>query len=256
MSPNEEAYKGAETARLARHRQNAMSSRLLLLRMQKFHFDVAPHSYKSRFLPSPIVGNALALSYKRCVESGVKEVVKRSIPVINAKPGAASFAMILIAVSKYYGVSVEELSSPSRKSRLIGPRHVAFYLLERMTTMSINGIGRKLNRDHTVVIFAVGKVKKGMAADPAFALQVETIRQQIMAMGNMPTDEMIRQAKAKHRSNRSTWTPLRDAALIRMVGEGKNFSRIAHALKNISPVAVKGRYGTLMRHAAQMESAS
>lgn len=82
-----------------------------------------------------------------------------------------SLSSILLAVSKHYDVSINDLKSARRHKRLVMPRHVFCYLAATVTRKSLPQIGAFLgDRDHTTVLHAVRKIKgliKDGRLDPA-----------------------------------------------------------------------------------------
>jgi chromosomal replication initiator protein len=72
-------------------------------------------------------------------------------------------ALILEETAHYYGLSVDDLVSPSRSRPLTTARHVAMYLLRECTAMSYVRIGELFGgRDHTTVLHGVTKIDKNM----------------------------------------------------------------------------------------------
>ncbi len=72
-------------------------------------------------------------------------------------------SLVLEETARYFGLSVEDLVSPSRSRPLTTARHVAMYLLRECTAMSYVRIGELFGgRDHTTVLHAVTKIQKNM----------------------------------------------------------------------------------------------
>jgi chromosomal replication initiator protein len=72
-------------------------------------------------------------------------------------------SLILEETARYFGLSVEDLVSPSRSRPLTTARHVAMYLLRECTAMSYVRIGELFGgRDHTTVLHGVTKIAKNM----------------------------------------------------------------------------------------------
>lgn len=59
---------------------------------------------------------------------------------------------IIQLVSECFGISVNDLKSPSRVREIIYPRHIAIHLIKANVTISLAGIGRMFKRDHSTVI--------------------------------------------------------------------------------------------------------
>jgi chromosomal replication initiator protein len=71
--------------------------------------------------------------------------------------------LILDQTAKYYGLSIDDLTSPSRSRPLTTARHVAMYLLRECTALSYVKIGELFGgRDHTTVLHGVTKIDKNM----------------------------------------------------------------------------------------------
>ena len=72
-------------------------------------------------------------------------------------------SLVLEETARYFGLSVDDLVSPSRSRPLTTARHVAMYLLRECTAMSYVRIGELFGgRDHTTVLHAVTKIAKNM----------------------------------------------------------------------------------------------
>ena len=74
-------------------------------------------------------------------------------------------------VAEAFGLTREELVSPSRTARVAWPRQVAMYLAREHTGETLPAIGARFaGRNHTTVIHACRRTAERMAADPeAFA---------------------------------------------------------------------------------------
>jgi chromosomal replication initiator protein len=69
-------------------------------------------------------------------------------------------ATIMAVTAEYFGVSVEEITGPSRNRALSTARQMAMYLCRELTDLSLPRIGEKFGgRDHTTVLHAERKVK-------------------------------------------------------------------------------------------------
>jgi len=70
------------------------------------------------------------------------------------------------AVATRFGVSVDELTSKSRKKTLADPRHVAMFLSRKLAQASFPEIGDKFGgRDHTSVMAACRKIENAIRLD-------------------------------------------------------------------------------------------
>ncbi|RPI96148.1 MAG: chromosomal replication initiator protein DnaA [Spirochaetales bacterium] len=81
---------------------------------------------------------------------------------------------IMSKVAERFEVSVDDLSSKSRHSRVVLPRFVAMYLTRKMTDLTTIDIGREFgDRDHSTVLNAMNNVEKMIKEDEEFKERVE-----------------------------------------------------------------------------------
>lgn len=84
---------------------------------------------------------------------------------------------ISAAVADYYGISVEQMTGPSRKRGVARPRQLVMYLTRQETGASLPQIGRALgNRDHTTVMYGCDKIEDLMETDRTLRRQVLEIK--------------------------------------------------------------------------------
>jgi chromosomal replication initiator protein len=83
-------------------------------------------------------------------------------------------------VAEHWNIRVSEMSSARRSRNIARPRQVAMYLAKQLTSKSLPDIGRHFgDRDHTTVMHAVARVTALIAADAAFAEDVELLRRML-----------------------------------------------------------------------------
>jgi chromosomal replication initiator protein len=93
-----------------------------------------------------------------------------------------SITEIKTAACEQFGISVEELVSPTRTARLAWPRQVAMYLARELTQESLPAIGREFGgRDHTTVLHAWRRTEERMSANAASRTAVEDLRTRLTA---------------------------------------------------------------------------
>lgn len=71
------------------------------------------------------------------------------------------------AVAARFGLRVGVLYGPRRDHHAVKPRMLAMYLARKLTERSLPKIGARFSRDHTTVLYAIRKMEKMLAADPA-----------------------------------------------------------------------------------------
>lgn len=93
-------------------------------------------------------------------EEITKELVDRLItPPSGKTEPSADLPRIATSVAHHYGCTVHDLRSPKRNRDLTHARHVALYLMKRLTNRSLREIGGYLERrDHTTVLHACEKI--------------------------------------------------------------------------------------------------
>jgi chromosomal replication initiator protein len=94
-----------------------------------------------------------------------EHVLKDVYPQGEAAP-EVTISRIQEAVSKRFGVTLDELVSPRRSQAVAYPRQVAMYLSRELTDSSLPKIGREFGgRDHTTVIHAKDKITRLIRED-------------------------------------------------------------------------------------------
>jgi chromosomal replication initiator protein len=81
-------------------------------------------------------------------------------------PRRLSARRICNAVARLFGLTFKALRSRCRDVKHCEARHLACYLVRKLTGMSYPQIGRALRRDHSTVMFACRSVSAKMASDP------------------------------------------------------------------------------------------
>lgn len=90
-----------------------------------------------------------------------KESIDQVISIVDPGniPTDAMVERILSAVSKKYGVSVDDVKSKKKTDSIANARHVAIYIIRKLTDLSLKEIGKIFGRDHSTVISSVSKVE-------------------------------------------------------------------------------------------------
>lgn len=83
-------------------------------------------------------------------------------------------------VADFYGISIADLLSKSRKASVTKPRQVAMYISKELTQHSLNEIGKAFGgRDHTTVMHAKKKVSDDLETDSNLKTQVNALIQMV-----------------------------------------------------------------------------
>ncbi len=85
--------------------------------------------------------------------------------------------LIMQTVSDYYGLTLDDMTGPTRKREITVPRQIAMYLTREMTGMSLPQIGNVFGgRDHTTVLHSCKTVEANMTANTDIRAVVEDIK--------------------------------------------------------------------------------
>ena len=85
--------------------------------------------------------------------------------------------LIMQTVSDYYGLTIGDLTGPTRKREITVPRQIAMYLTREMTGMSLPQIGTVFGgRDHTTVLHSCKTMEANMKTNSSMGAVVEDIQ--------------------------------------------------------------------------------
>jgi chromosomal replication initiator protein len=107
-------------------------------------------------------------------QSAIRDITNENepLPVILDK--------ILLAVSRDFNVTPEDIKSSKRQEAIVTARQVAMYIIRDMTAMSLPDIGMEFNgRDHSTVHHAVYKIEAKMNETASFATRINNIINEI-----------------------------------------------------------------------------
>ena len=91
---------------------------------------------------------------------------------------------ILEAVSKHFGIRLQELLGRKRTRSISHPRQVAMYLARKLTPLSLEEIGMHFGgRDHSTVLHAERSVEGNRATDPALSQSLAQLIQRLLTRG-------------------------------------------------------------------------
>jgi chromosomal replication initiator protein len=84
-------------------------------------------------------------------------------------------ALIMEETAKYFGLTVDDLTSKSRSRPLTTARHVAMYLVRECTGMTLPKIGEIFARDHTTALHGINKISSSMRNREPIYRQVQDL---------------------------------------------------------------------------------
>jgi hypothetical protein len=90
---------------------------------------------------------------------------------------------IMESVSKYYQITVSEITEKRRHAKIVRARQVAAYLLREDLRLSLHEVGAIINRDHSSVVHAHKTIREmttpniaGVFADKTLVMEISDIR--------------------------------------------------------------------------------
>lgn len=93
------------------------------------------------------------------------------------KTRAITAENIMQTVSNYYGITMADLISSTRRREITVPRQIAIYLTREMTTMSLPQIGQAFgNRDHSTILHSCNTVAANIKSSSSMASVVNDIK--------------------------------------------------------------------------------
>ncbi|GHT20114.1 chromosomal replication initiator protein DnaA [Bacteroidia bacterium] len=96
--------------------------------------------------------------------------------IASTAPRITTVEQIRDTVCNYYSLSVEAISTKSRKREVVQARQIAMYLAKQMTQNSLSAIGSAIGkRDHATVLHACRMVSEQMEIDKHFKVEVQEI---------------------------------------------------------------------------------
>ena len=100
--------------------------------------------------------------------------------VVNMAPKITSVEKIRNVVCDYFSLTVDAISTKSRKREVVQARQIAMYLSKRLTKNSLASIGMEIGqRDHATVLHACKTVADLMDIDKKFRLSVQEIESKL-----------------------------------------------------------------------------
>lgn len=75
-------------------------------------------------------------------------------------PEVMRWQVIMAEVCQKHGITQQELVSSRRSQKLVAARNEASYRMYRETPMNMSAIARRLNRDHTTIIYSIRRYEE------------------------------------------------------------------------------------------------
>ncbi len=113
------------------------------------------------------------------VDMTLAEIVLKDLIPEGGEPEITA-GLIIAQTAAYFGLTIEELTGPSRGRHLVMARQIAMYLCRELTALSLPKIGAQFgNRDHTTVMYADRKINTLLAERRAVFNQVSELTNRV-----------------------------------------------------------------------------
>ena len=95
------------------------------------------------------------------------------------EPVSVTVDKIFAAVYRKDGIPKEELTGNRRTREIAQARHIAIYLIRKITEMSLPNIGKIFGRDHTTILSSCETVEKKLHSDAVLAMDIDTMIKEV-----------------------------------------------------------------------------
>ena len=167
-----------------------MRAAILLKKSQNTQISLSLSEDIALFIASHVVSNVRDLEgallklkafvdFSRIDHSFItKDVVEGALgDLIKPQKRFVEINEVQKTVSKYYGITVSDLVSNSRRQHLVRARQMAIYLCHNLTSLSLAKIGQNFgNRDHSTVLYSCEKLKELMKTNEEIKNDIENIK--------------------------------------------------------------------------------
>ena len=110
-----------------------------------------------------------------------KEAIDNIISIVDPGniPSDAMVEKILLHTSKKYGISVEDIKSKKKTDSIASARHIAVYIIRKLTDLSLKDIGKVFGRDHSTIISSVNKIDINIRTVKNFENEINSLIKEI-----------------------------------------------------------------------------
>jgi chromosomal replication initiation ATPase DnaA len=134
---------------------NKWGSRKLLARLTEIHGTLAPE-------PEPEIVDIVPIVVEAQREP------RQAPPTVNE---------IKCVIADHFGITAQDIDSPSRKWRFCLPRQISYYLSLELTERSLPDVARRHGgRDHTTALSGSRKIQRLLKTDKQLAKTVNDLR--------------------------------------------------------------------------------
>ena len=108
------------------------------------------------------------------------ESASAALADLVARPSTLTLSEVIQVVAHFYNVPVADVVGPGRNKELVKPRQVVMYLGREELQVTLPQIGEALGgRDHTTVMYGVGKIIREVEQDDNLRREILSIREKL-----------------------------------------------------------------------------
>ena len=104
--------------------------------------------------------------YEKLINDLRREILR---PKIDITQTSAKWADVMRAICQIYNITPDDIYSKNRTQHILYARHTFNYICRRTLRMSLESIGRIINRDHSTIIHSVRQTQDLIEYDRNFA---------------------------------------------------------------------------------------
>ncbi len=116
--------------------------------------------------------NSISMIENRPVDM---ELAKKCVSDIVDLEDNINEQVIINTVSRKYGIEIDALLGKKKTKDIVSARHVAVYLIRKMTDLSLPDIGKVFNRDHSTIMHSVDKIQSEVDDSPERRKEIDDL---------------------------------------------------------------------------------
>ena len=97
----------------------------------------------------------------------------------GTEPVHITIEKILAAVSQKYDIPIDSIKGRSRNTPIMRARHIAIYLIKKLTDIPLTNIAKVFERDHSTIISSISKIEDDIAENPGLELEINELIKEI-----------------------------------------------------------------------------
>lgn len=113
----------------------------------------------------------------------VVEIMKDHKFITSQDQEVVSIEKIQSVIANEYNLNTRDFKSSKRAETIAYPRQIAMYLATNLTDMSLEGIGKSFNKDHSTVVYAKKKIEQKIHEDAFFSAFINKLITKVKERG-------------------------------------------------------------------------